>query len=579
MVRRLSESFHSLGHAAVRRERNCGRRSAPRRQGVAVQNACADALNPHPSSTTRLHADGGPAVVYPPTLWALLRQSAAAFPDRPVVADDYGRSLTRPELIHAAEEVAAGLGDRGVNEGSVVSWQLPTVIESIVLLLALARLGAVQNPLIPVLRSREVGFITRQVGTDVLVVPQTWRGFAHGAMARDLAAEGGFSVLELDFGGAPSVGDMRLPTGDPASLLPEPVTVPPGDRVRWVYYSSGTTGEPKGARHTDASIMASGSGMIKNSGFGAGDVYPIAWPLTHIGCGTMLTTALNAGTQLVLFDAFDRESTPRRMAAFSPTWLGTAVPFFRAFIDAQLEQGGAERLFPKAKRGTFGGAPLPYALHDELHQVLGIDVVLGSWGLTEFPIATAARPDDPPEVRRLTVGRPSPGVSVRVGSADGSGVSLSGEGELHLLGPQRLVGYVNPSLDAEAFDAEGWFRTGDLGSIDADGNVRITGRVKDIIIRNAENISALEVEEVIRRHPAVADVALIGLPDSRTGERACAVVVLRSGAELDLVGLVEICSASELARYKYPEQLEIVDALPRDGMGKVRKQELKDRFL
>ena len=156
--------------------------------------------------------------------------------------------------------------------------------------------------------------------------------------------------------------------------------------------------------------------MIVNNGFGADDVYPIAWPLTHIGAGTMLTTALQAGTQLVLFDTFDRESTPSRMAAFGPTWLGTAVPFFRAFIDAQVEHGGAEPLFPRVTRGTFGGAPLPYALHDELHQVLGIDVVLGSWGLTEFPIATAGRPNDPPEVRRLSVGRPSPGVQVRVGS-------------------------------------------------------------------------------------------------------------------------------------------------------------------
>jgi cyclohexanecarboxylate-CoA ligase len=515
---------------------------------------------------------------YPPTLWALLCRSAAVFPDSPVVADDYGRSLSRLGLLDAAEAVAAALQERGVTTESVVSWQLPTVIESLVLLVALARLDVVQNPLIPVLRSREVGFITRQVGTEVLVVPESWRGYAHGDMARDLAVDGGFSVVEIDLGTAPSAGELRLPTGDPAYLPPEPVTIPVGDPVRWVYYSSGTTGEPKGARHTDASIMASGSGMIVNNGFGAEDVYPIAWPLTHIGAGTMLTTALQAGTQLVLFDTFDRESTPERMAAFGPTWLGTAVPFFRAFIDAQVEYG-AEPLFPKVKRGTFGGAPLPYALHDELHQVLGIEVVLGSWGLTEFPIATAGRPNDPPEVRRLSVGRPSPGVQVRVGSADGSGVSPSGEGELYLFGPQRLVGYVNSALDVEAFDAEGWFRTGDLGSIDTDGNIRITGRVKDIIIRNAENISALEVEEVIRRHPAVADVAVIGLPDPRTGERACAVAVLRPGMELGLEGLVELCSASNLARYKCPEQLEFVDALPRDGMGKVRKQELKKQFL
>jgi cyclohexanecarboxylate-CoA ligase len=528
--------------------------------------------------TPRTSTDGGPAVVYPPTLWALLRESADAFPEAPVVADDYGRALTRPELLEAAEAVAAGLVGTGISRGSVVSWQLPTVVESLVLLVALARLDVVQNPLIPVLRAREVGFITHQVGTSVLVVPRSWRGFDHGAMARELAEDGGFSVVELDLGTDPSPGELRLPTGDPGSLPVEPLTRPEGDGVRWVYYSSGTTGDPKGARHTDASVMASGSGMIVNNGFGATDVYPIAWPLTHIGAGTMLTTALRAGTELVLFDTFDRDATPLRMAAFGPTWLGTAVPFFRAFIDAQATQGPEEALFPRATRATFGGAPLPYALHDELREVLGIPAVLGSWGLTEFPIATATRPDDPPEVLRRSVGRPSPGVSVRVGEADGSGVSANGEGELHLRGPQRLVGYVDAGLDAGAIDDGGWFRTGDLGSIDDHGNVSITGRVKDIIIRNAENISALEVEEVIRLHPAVADVAVIGLPDPRTGERACAVVVLRPDAALDLGDLTELCAAHDLARYKHPERLELVDALPRDGMGKVRKQELQGRF-
>jgi cyclohexanecarboxylate-CoA ligase len=519
---------------------------------------------------------GGPAWEYPPTLWALLRQSVTEFPDTPVVVDDYGRSLTRLQLLESAEAVAAGLQELGVDSTSVVSWQLPTVIESVVLLLAAARLEAVQNPLVPILRSREVEFITRQVGTTHLVVPTSWRGFDHGDMARTLAAAGGVSVLELDLGAVTSARDLRLPTGNPASLPPEPVTTPPGDGVRWVYYTSGTTGDPKGARHTDASIMASGSGMIGGNGFGPTDIYPIAWPLSHIGGGTMLTTALRAGTQLVLFDTFDRETTPLRMAAHRPTFLGTAVPFFRAFIDAQLERG--EPLFPEAKRATFGGAPLPDAIHDELREVLGIDTVLGSWGLTEFPIATATRPDDSQEVRRVSVGRPAAGVSVRVGSADGAGVSQHGEGELFLKGPQRLVGYVDSALDAEALDAEGWFRTGDLGSIDAAGNVRITGRVKDIIIRNAENISALEVEEVIRGHPAVEDVAVIGLPDARTGERACAVVVLRSGSTLDLDQLVAVCNAQELARFKHPERLEIVEVLPRDGMGKVRKQELRNRF-
>jgi non-ribosomal peptide synthetase component E (peptide arylation enzyme) len=165
-----------------------------------------------------------------------------------------------------------------------------------------------------------------------------------------------------------------------------------------------------------------------------------------------------------------------------------------------------------------------------------------------------------------------------VGTADGSGVSSDGEGELYLRGPQRLVGYVDSALDLEAFDEEGWFRTGDLGTVDEDGNIRITGRLKDVIIRNAENISALEVEDVLRLHPAVADVTVIGLPDARTGERVCAVVVLQAGESFDMPAMVEVCTSAGLARYKHPEQLEIVEGLDRDAMGKVRKDGLKAQF-
>jgi non-ribosomal peptide synthetase component E (peptide arylation enzyme) len=159
---------------------------------------------------------------------------------------------------------------------------------------------------------------------------------------------------------------------------------------------------------------------------------------------------------------------------------------------------------------------------------------------------------------------------------DGNVAPVGDEGELLVRGPQRCQGYVEAALDAEAFDADGFFRTGDLGRIDADGFVRITGRLKDIIIRNAENLSAQEIENVLVEHPAVADVAVIGLPDQRTGERACAVVVLASGHDsLTIPELAEHCLAKGLAKQKIPEQLEIVTALPRNPMGKVLKHVLR----
>lgn len=149
---------------------------------------------------------------------------------------------------------------------------------------------------------------------------------------------------------------------------------------------------------------------------------------------------------------------------------------------------------------------------------------------------------------------------------------------MRLKGPQCFLGYVDATLDAHAFDAEGWFRTGDLGRIDDDGNVVVTGRIKDAIIRNAENISALEVEGVLASHPAVADVAIIGVPDERTGERVCAVVVARPGVAVTLSSVFDHCQARGLSKHKTPERLEIVDALPRNSTGKVLKTELRARF-
>lgn len=494
------------------------------------------------------------------TFWKLVSDAAAASPGRVLLADDHGRSLTTAGLRDAAERVAAGLG---VGPGTVVSWQLPTTVEAVVLLAALARVGAVQNPIIPILREREVGLITKAVGTELFVTAETWRGFGHAAMARDL----GLDVISLEMEGLGSEGGagdgLRLPAGDKAALPAPPESAA---ECRWLYFTSGTTAEPKGVRHSDESVMASARGMTGQLGFRDGDVYPVAYPVAHIGGLTMTTAALRNGGRLVLFDTWNPATTPERVARHRPTILGTAQPFFRAYLDAQRRHG-TEPLFPDLRTCAAGGASTPPELIRELVEVFGIPGVVNAWGLTEFPIATSPAPDDPPEVLAHTVGPPCPGVEVRLV-----------DGELRLKGPQCFLGYTDPAQDAGAFDLQGWFRTGDLGEIDSRGNVRLTGRLKDIIIRNAENISALEIGDVLLKHPRIADVAVIGLPDERTGERVCAVVVPAPGAAITLAEVAAHCRAEGVARQKHPEQLEIVDALPRNSMGKVVAQQLRDWF-
>ena len=240
---------------------------------------------------------------------------------------------------------------------------------------------------------------------------------------------------------------------------------------------------------------------------------------------------------------------------------------------------GTEPLFPRLRACMSGGAPKPPEMHYEIQRVLGGRGIVSSWGLTEFPIATYCTFDDSDEMLANTEGRASPGVDIRVVDLTGRECERGEEGELRLTGPQMIRGYVDASLDAAGFDEQGFFRTGDLGVVLLSGHVQITGRLKDVIIRNAENISAQEIENVLYTHPKVQDVAVIGLPDARTGERCCAIVVLVAGATmLGLPDVAQHCIESGLAKQKIPEQLEIVDSLPRNTMGKILKQELRKTY-
>jgi acyl-CoA synthetase (AMP-forming)/AMP-acid ligase II len=500
-----------------------------------------------------------------------------------MLLDGRRRTLTFGQFREAALRAAAGLASAGIGPGTAVSWQLPTVIEAAVLLAALSRLGAVQNPLVPILRRREVGFIAAQTGAEVLVVPGRWRAFDYEAMARDVALESGCRVLVTGHpdAAADSAADgaLALPSDDPGGPLPPPPDEEDGDRtVRWVYYSSGSTGDPKGVCHTDASIMAGANGMVARLGLGPADRYPIVFPIAHIGGANVLSLTLETACPLILVETFDMQQSPLDLALHQPTYLGSTVPFFHAYLDAQ-RRSGRRRLYPHLKALLGGGAPKPPDLHTEVKAVLDCVGIISSWGLTEFPMATYCSADDNDEQLATTEGRLSPGVEMRMVGADGADCPAGVEGELRLRGPQLFRGYLDPTLNDDAFDAQGFFRTGDLGVVGPEGHVRITGRLKDVIIRNAENISAREVEEVLLTHGLVRDVAVIGVPDPRTGERCCAVVELADpGAALSLADLADHCRAAGLTTQKIPERLEILDVLPRNAMGKIAKPELRARF-
>jgi acyl-CoA synthetase (AMP-forming)/AMP-acid ligase II len=370
--------------------------------------------------------------------------------------------------------------------------------------------------------------------------------------------------------------DGPLPAGDPLTL---PAPPDDGATVRWIFYTSGTTSDPKGARHTDAGLLAASATFCDHLSVGPSDVATALLPLAHVGGILYILSSLRTGCSLVTSAVFDPLATPELLAAHGVTLLGNGLPFLKAYLALARRAGPDAPLFPTARVALCGGSPRPASLHDEVGRSLGVPVVSG-YGMTECPYITWGHWDDRDHDHASSEGCAGPGGSVIVVRADGTPAADGEPGELRVKGPQLMAGYVDPALDATAFDESGYFRTGDLGFVDARGYVTVTGRLKDVIIRKMENISAREVEELLLSHVAVADVAVIGLPDAETGERACAVIVPASPA--DPPTLAELCAHLRdlgLSTRKLPEQLELAGALPRNAMGKVVKRELVARFV
>ena len=502
------------------------------------------------------------------TMWELVEARAAASPDVVALQDEADREVTFAELRDRAERVAAGLHEMGVGHGTRVTWQLPTRIETVVLSLALARLGAVQNPILPLYRDREVGFVVAQVGAEVFCVPGEWNGFDFVAMAGRIAEEHGIDPKVL-------VTYDDLPEGDPATLPPAPTD---GDEVRWIYYTSGTTSAPKGVQHTDRTLMAGGLGLADALQLTAEDVGSIAFPYSHIAGPDYLMMLLYRGCGAVLIEAFNLDKAVELFARKGATMAGGGPAFYQMYLSKQRTQPDTP-IIPSLRLLSGGGAPKPPEMYTEVKAEMGIPVCHG-YGMTECPMIAQGGPQDTEQQLMYTDGHPVTGCQVRIVTLEGEEAPTGVDGEVRVKGPMVFKGYTDPALDAEAFDEEGWFRTGDLGHLDEDGYVTLTGRLKDVIIRKGENISAKEIEDLLYQHPKVGDVAVIGLPDRERGERVCAVVETATGTEpLEFDEMVAYLKDHDLMVQKVPEQLEVVEALPRNNtLGKILKTDLRDQF-
>lgn len=499
-------------------------------------------------------------------LWELLDWRARQTPDALAMVDEHGRRLSFSELRADAEAVAAALYDRGVVQGGRVSWQLPTWIETFVLMAAVARLDAAQNPILPISREREVGFIIEQWVPDLLVVPDSYRGFDHAALAEAARTRNpDLKILVL--------GD-RLPRTDARTLPP---FARPADQqpVRWILYSSGTTADPKGACHTDASVFRAAANLVGRLRITADDRTAVVAPVAHVGGIMWFVASLVSGCASVVCDRFDAGALEvlRREGV---TLAGMGTSFHEAYLARQVES--EEPVLPRVRAFPGGGSTRAPDLHARLKKAFGVGVVSG-YGSTETGPLTIPDLGDSDRVLGGTEGRPYPGTILRIVDEGGRDVRRGEVGEIRAKGPQMMLGYVDPAFDVDVFDDDGFFRTGDLGSQDDEGNLVIRGRLKDIIIRKGENISAAEVESALLTHPGVAAAAVIALPDPDTGERCCAVVVLEPGRPApSLLDIKDHLLGEGLAIQKVPEQLEVIDELPRAGVGKVAKNVLRNRY-
>ncbi|MBW0106981.1 class I adenylate-forming enzyme family protein, partial [Pseudonocardia sp. KRD291] len=445
-----------------------------------------------------------PPVWRPPfpaaTVAELLARRAEATPDALFGVDEHRTRMTFAELHAAVERAAAGLAGLGVAPGDIVSWQLPNRFSTIVLSLALCRLGAVQNPLVMLLRERELSFVCGQARATHLFVTGEFRGTDFAAVGGAVAAAvPGLRTHVLD--PATPLGPIAgaLPDGE-VSLLPSPPESDGPAQARWLFYTSGTTSDPKGAKHTDRGLIAASDTFCANLDVTAGDQTATLLPLAHVGGIAHVLTSLRTGGSLVTTAAFDPAATVDLLSENRITLLGSGLPFIKTYLARQREQPDRP-LFQHVRATLCGGAGRPAALHEQVREQIGGIGVVSGYGMTECPYLTWGTPKDTDDEHATGEGRPGPGGEVLAVLADGTRAEPGEEGELRVRGPQLMLGYVDSSLDEAAFDEHGYFRTGDLGRVSPNGTVTVTGRIKDIIIRKMENISAREVEECLADHP------------------------------------------------------------------------------
>jgi acyl-CoA synthetase (AMP-forming)/AMP-acid ligase II len=494
------------------------------------------------------------------TLADSLRDAARSTPERTVLVD--GDIRLDCHTLHERASVLAHTLLARMPPGSVVSFMLPNWHEAAVIYLAATLAGMVVNPVLPSLRDRELQFILSDADSRAIFIPAGFGTHDYVAMldrvASAMASPPEVVVLRGDAGGHTPYASLF--TESAARGLP----VLDPDAVRMILYTSGTTGRPKGVLHTHNSIYA----LIRQIGehwrVDTGDVFLVPSPIAHIG-GSIYAfeCPLLLGTTAVLMQRWDPDAAVGLMTSERCTHMAGATPFLVGLLTA-AEQAGTR--LPDLKVFICGGASVSPSLIRRAAEYFEQTAVSRVYGSTEVPVTTVGALGDVDHAAQTD------------GHAGIAAIKLV-DGEIRARGPQMLVGYLHNDDETGSFDDEGYFRTGDLGRWVDDEYLVVTGRAKDIIIRNGENISPKEIEDVLVGHAGIAEIAVVGIPDDRTGERACAVIVAADQFAPNLSELRDLLMREGVAKFKAPEQLEIWDALPKNDAGKVLKHQIRTTLM
>jgi len=522
-----------------------------------------------------------------------LFETADRDPDRALIIDPRFGRYTYGDVAGQVERLAWVLRERGFASGDIVVVQLPNWAPFIIFHLALTVLGVVTTNIPVVFREQEVGGILTLTGAKGLVVPDDFRGFDFPAMARGLAADcPDLSHVLVVEGDCANGGEFTVQENDQvtettyAELMREPETSP-GTRddlltlkpsvedITALGFTSGTTGGLKGAIHDSRILAAINTGFIDRYGLNENDRIFGCSPFGHaVGFTHVVRMAVSIGASVVLLDYWEPRRALELIHGERCTFIAAATPFLMDLVYhpnlVKFENLPSLRLF------LCGGASVPEQLMRDAVEKLPNTFISPQWGMTECGGVTTCPPDAPEAKLFETDGLPCDGMELKVVDADGTTVLPMTEGELMVRGPMVAKGYYRqPELTKELFLTDGFFCTGDQAHMDADGYIKITGRIKDLIIRGGVNISPVDIESVLFAHPKVSNAAVVGMPDARLGERICAFIIPVAGASLNIAEVQEWMAKSGLAKQKWPERIETVDAFPMTPSGKVQKFNLR----